>query len=98
VIECINCKKIQVGFGNLLLSFDSAGFDHFRLRIEKWFDGCNEADDHIKNIIAKTQSEEVQLLLSKSELAGLQQMIEYADTEMKTSKLLELFSSPAGNG
>jgi len=92
VIECGKCKKLQVGFGNLLLTLNTAEFGNFRERIMfeqgKVQKGVAE---NVKHIFITTPCEGVTLLLNNAEIKELCHMLDEADSEMKIARLLELF-------
>ncbi|MGC4101590.1 DUF6686 family protein [Ferruginibacter sp.] len=93
VVECNQCNKIQTGFGNLMITFTTEDFENFRNYLLTAVEHRQpSADRKIKSIVIRTPSEGISFLLSEDELAGLQQMIEYADTEMKAAGLLKLFN------
>lgn len=92
VIECNQCHKIQVAFGMMMASFSEKEFHRFRSYIRAKL-GNSYADQNPgeKNILLNTPSESLSLLFSYRELEGLHTMLEQADTEMKTQKMLQLF-------
>lgn len=93
VVECNRCRKIQTGFGNLMVTFSNEDFEKFRIYLLIAVSSRHpNADRKIKSIAIRTPSEGICFLLSEDELLGLQQMIEYADTEMKTAGLMKLFN------
>jgi hypothetical protein len=93
VVECKECQKIQAGFGNLMVTFTHEDFENFRRYLLKATDNRQAcADRKIKSTIIRTPSDGICFLLSEDELMGLQQMIEYADTEMKADCLMKLFN------
>ena len=93
VVECDECQKIQTGFGNLMVTFTQEDFENFRRYLLQATENRQAAGDKkIKSIIIRTPSDGICFLLSEEELMGLQQMIEYADTEMKTAGLVKLFN------
>ncbi len=95
VIECIQCNKIQVCFGNLLLSFRQQTFENFRRYVEKNAATVRpDSQRHIKSLLLTTSCQGINMILSESELEGLYQMLEYADNEMKTAALMKMFDEP----
>ena len=93
VVECNQCNKIQTGFGNLMITFTNEDFENFRNYLLVATENRQPAIDRkIKSIVIRTPSEGICFLLSEDELLGLQQMIEYADTEMKAASLMKLFN------
>jgi hypothetical protein len=92
-VECNECQKIQAAFGNLMVTFTHEDFENFRRYLLKATDNRKAcADRKIKSIIIRMPSDGICFLLSEDELMGLQQMIEYADTEMKAAILIKLFN------
>jgi hypothetical protein len=93
VVECNQCQKIQAGFGNLMVTFTRRDFDTFRLYLLKLNNNSQPCSNKkIKSIVIHTPAEGICFLLSEDELLGLLQMVEYADTEMKTEGLIKLFN------
>jgi len=92
VIECSKCKNLQVGFGNVMLTLDSAEFDELRklLIMEQKKVQCTVIGN-VKHIFIATPCAGVTLLLNNGELNELCNMLDKADTEMKAAQLLELF-------
>lgn len=92
VIRCTACDRIQVGFANLLLTFreeDLALFLRWINRIrEEQQPGLNPV---IRSIIIPSPCEGVSLLLNLKELESLINMMEIADSELKTLQLIQLF-------
>lgn len=93
VIECKHCNKIQVCFGNLLLAFNSETFETFRQYLWQNFETISpDKDRHLKTIVIPTACVGTSMILSEAELSGLYEMIEYADTEMKTAAFISMFN------
>jgi hypothetical protein len=93
VVECNSCRKIQAAFGNLMVTFSNEDFEKFRSYLLTVVNNRqSNTDRKIKSVAIRTASEGICFLLSEDELLGLQQMIEYADTEMKTAGLIKLFN------
>jgi hypothetical protein len=92
VIECNACGKIQVAFGMIMASFQEPDFHRFRDYIRGKI-ACIPADGNPneKNVLLNTPCESLSLLFSYRELDKLHDMLEQADTEMKTHKMLQLF-------
>lgn len=92
VIECKHCKKLQAGFGNVLLTFLKEDFDAFRKHISIVQDrNYPVTEAGIKNIFIPTNHAGFTLLLSKQELDDLHNMLEHADNEIQAGQLIELF-------
>ncbi len=93
VVECNECKKIQAGFGNLMVTFTHKDFENFRRYLLQITENRQPAASRkIKSVVIQTPSDGICFLLSEEELMGLQQMVEYADTEMKSASLIKLFN------
>ena len=92
VIECKLCNKVQVCFGNMLLSFDTKSFETFRQYVERNLETASpEAGRNIKSIVLTTGYNGINIILSGAELEGLHYMIDYADTEMKAAAMMKMF-------
>jgi hypothetical protein len=92
VIECNDCKKIQIAFGMVMIRFEEAAFHRFRQYVESKLAGLETMENiHDKTILVHTPCESMNFLFSRQELSDLHKMIEQADTEMKTQKMLHLF-------
>jgi len=92
IIECDKCKRLQVGFGNVLLSHTREGFSTFRQQILKAHSrNYPVIEAGIKHIFIPTYSEGLTLILNTQELEDLHQMLEYADNEIKAQELMGLF-------
>ena len=92
VIECDKCKKMQVGFGTVQLTFNEEDFTSFR----KYLEDFNKGNDTftkpgIKNFFIPTSCAGVSLLLNKRELDDLNNMLDHADNEMRAAELIGLF-------
>jgi hypothetical protein len=92
VIECGKCKKIQIGFGNVLITFLKEEFTGFRNHIDEVF-GRHQpcVEPVIKHIMIPTPCTGLTLLLNNKELADLHNMLETSDNEMQAQQLLQLF-------
>ncbi len=92
VVRCHACEKIQVGFGNLMVTVSMDEFDSFRRLLKK---ARNEQisvqKETLRNIVIPTPCEGINLLLSLRELREFDHMLEEADTELQSSGLLKLF-------
>ncbi|NCI47328.1 DUF6686 family protein [Sediminibacterium soli] len=98
VIECRNCRKLQLAFGMVMVRFAENEFHSFRRYIaskREEFEGTDNRTD--KTILLQTPCESLNFLFSYEELENLHLMLEQADTEMKTEKMLRLFQEQPGN-
>lgn len=92
-VRCKACEKIQLGFGNLMLTMDENEFDSFRILVKTTLDEQSiEMKESVRCIVIPTPCEGIKLLLSRRELHLLDRMVEDADTELKSVCLLELFN------
>ncbi|MEI6950109.1 DUF6686 family protein [Paraflavisolibacter sp. H34] len=95
VVRCPDCAKLQIGFGNLVLTLDPDGFDQLhrqvRCTLREYIPCPNKA---AKNIMLHTNHEACKLILSEEELLDLHHMLEEADNERQARQLLELFQVP----
>jgi hypothetical protein len=94
VVRCNECEKIQLGFGNLMLTVDTEEFDSFRRLLKKIMgEQVSVPTETIRNIVIPTPCEGVKLLLSLRELREFDHMLEEADTELQSCGLLKLFTN-----
>lgn len=94
VVECRQCNKLQLCFGNIIINFERKDFQSFYeyiLGVQKEKAGC--VDKHQKSIIISTPSEGISFILTAAELDGLCRMTDYVDTEIKTSALIKMFET-----
>lgn len=95
VVRCPECEKIQIGWGNLMVTFGRQDFDDFRWwlkTIKKEQSPCQSPT--LRCIVMPTPCEGMKLLLSKRELEDFDAMLETADTELCSLELLRLFQDP----
>lgn len=92
VIKCLQCQNIQLAFGNVCITFPSDDFGSFFNIIKKFAANLsNTVTVHAKTIYIPTPCDEVKLLLSHAELNALLEMLDVADTELKSLQLISLF-------
>lgn len=93
VVRCRECENLQLGFGNIMLTIASGEFDSFRGWIKKIMQEQSAAQkETVRCIVIPTPCDGVKLLLSLRELREFDHMLEEADTELKSTHLLKLFS------
>ena len=93
VVHCRECKKIQLGFGNLMLTINANEFESFHNFLKGLLSEQREAQYHTARcIFIPTPCEGLRLLLSRRELQSFDRMMEEADTELKSSCLIGMFS------
>ena len=94
VVRCNDCEKIQLGFGNIMLTVSAGEFDSFRRWLKKIMDEqISVQKETLRNIVIPTSCEGIKLLLSLRELREFDHMLEEADTELQSCGLLKLFTN-----
>jgi len=94
VVRCTECEKIQIGYGNLMVTFSREDFTVFRNWLRKI-----KAEQHpsqkptLRSIVIPTPCEGMKLLLSLRELEEFDNMLETADTELQSLELIKLFDN-----
>ena len=93
IIHCLYCNHIQLGFGNIAITFTKDEFYGFQQSMSRVFAGLleEEVDSPLKNITLPTPCEGINLLLSPRELSHLNQMLDMAETELRSQELISLF-------
>lgn len=97
IIHCMECDNIQIGYGNILITFHQNDFGSFRNWLKQV--GNNQTvpehsmEFHIKSIVVPTPCEGLKLLLSVKELGEFNHMLDVADTELQSLALLKLFNT-----
>ena len=95
VVHCLLCDHIQVAFGNIAITLNRKEFYSFEKSMKKLFmeTAPDQINSGIKNITVPTPSEHIVILLSYRELADMNQMIDQAETELRSLELLGMFGS-----
>ncbi len=92
IIRCLDCDKIQIGYGNLMLTLNADGFEVFHGWLKKVKDQQHPSQKETLRCIAiPTPCEGIKLLLSLRELNEFDAMMEEADTELRSTALIKLF-------
>lgn len=93
IVQCTECRRLQMGYGNIMIVFHADEFESFR-KLVKDLNSQQQPEERrqLKHIVIPTPSDCVRLLLSQDDLAELHTMLEEADNEIKTRQLLELFA------
>jgi hypothetical protein len=92
VIRCSQCRNMQLGFGNLMLTFEETAFTDFQQLLNRIAWECRHFDlDDMKRIQVPMPYTGVSMLLSKKELGRLLYMLDAADTELQAISLVDLF-------
>ena len=93
IVQCTECRRLQMGYGNIMIVFYQEEFESFRKLVTDLYNQQQPAErKQLKHIVIPTPSDCVRLLLSRDDLADLHVMLEEADNEMKACQLLELFA------
>lgn len=93
IVQCTECRRLQMGYGNIMVVFYPEEFNSFRRLVnDLHVQHQPEERKQLKHIVIPTPAESVRLLLSRNDLALLHEMLEEADTEIKSRQLLELFA------
>jgi hypothetical protein len=94
VIRCTECDHIQVAFKNLALTFYPVDFDGFCDCLETVYKAVADTPENSsRNLAIPMPYDGVQLLLNKSELNQLYQMLNEANTELRSLELISLFKN-----
>lgn len=95
VVRCGDCEKIQIGFGNMVITFTTADFDSFRWWLQKIKDDQHPSQKTtVRSIMIPTPCEGMKLLLSLRELTDFTEMLDKADTELRSLQMIQLFDNP----
>jgi len=98
VVRCSGCEKIQLGFGNLLVTFGQDEFSAFRWWLRRIKDEQDPAlNPTLRCIMIPTPCEGMKWLLSPRELDELDSMLESADTELRSIELIGLFNDSSAS-
>ena len=93
IVRCNECEKIQLGYGNMVITFGREDFDAFRSWLLRIADEQDPAiSSGLRCILIPTPCEGMKLLLSRRELGEFITMLETADIELQSLDLLKLFS------
>jgi len=93
IVQCTECRRLQMGYGNIMVVFYPEEFNSFRRLVNDLHrQQPPEERRHLKHIVIPTPADSVRLLLSRNDLAALHEMLEEADTEIKACQLMELFA------
>lgn len=93
IVQCTECGRLQMGYGNIMIVFHTDEFESFRKLVKDLHGQQQPAErKQLKHIVIPTPSDCVRLLLSKDDLVKLHSMLEEADNEIKAWQLLELFA------
>lgn len=92
VVECNECKNLQIGFGNVVATVSYNDFEVFKKHIVYVKENYSCGDNSLqKAILLQTPYDGLRFILTEQELEDLYNMIEQTDTERKTAQLLQFF-------
>lgn len=101
IIHCMECDHIQIGYGNILITFHVNEFGTFRNWLKRVESGQtypeHSTEYHIKSIVVPTPCEGLKLLLSVKELVEFNHMLDIADTELQSLAMIRLFNNTDEN-
>lgn len=93
VVRCLECDKIQIGYGNLMLTVNATGFNTFHWLLKKIKDEQHPSQkETLRCIPIPTPCEGIKLLLSMRELIEFDKMMDEADTELQSVEMIKLFN------
>ena len=94
VVRCTECEKIQIGYGNLMITFSREDFSVFRNWLRKIkAEQLPTQKPTLRSIVIPTPCDGMKLLLSLRELEEFDAMLETADTELQSLELIKLFDN-----
>lgn len=80
VVECKECKNLQIGFGNVVATVSNKDFESLRQHVAFVKENYSPDDNRRKkSIMLQTPYSELNFLLTERELDDLQNMIEHTD-------------------
>ena len=92
VIRCSECEKIQVSYGNLLVTFNTGEFESFRRWLPKIRDEHQPSgNNRVRSLVIPTPCEGVKFVLSPRELEEYSNILELADAELHSLEMIKLF-------
>ena len=93
VARCKSCNHYQIAFVTTVLTVTQQQFNTLQKQVSHKFEyAVNSNDENAKNILIPTPCTQVQLCLTKAEVAAFNNMLQHADMETKTLALLSLFN------
>ena len=91
VVECADCRHVQLGFGTVMLTLTRPDFGVFADLVSQHWACHIPVGSQRKCIVLPTPVPFYKVLLTEDELQGLERMLQLADNEMRTESLLGLF-------
>jgi len=94
VVQCERCNHFQVSFGTTMLTLDAANYHTLvKMVAGRRNNHVSVNDIDAKCVVLPTPCSSIHTVLSQKELFQLHDMLQEADTEMKTQELLNLFNA-----
>jgi uncharacterized HAD superfamily protein len=89
VVKCVHCNKFQIAFGNVLINLTPEEFQNFRHQTtEKIKDNKFVDFPDQKNITFYTDSHNIMLVFSFSDLEILYEMLQQANLMLEVNNIL----------
>ena len=94
VLYCGHCNRYRLAFISTALMLSAEEYGGLRSHVEMLYHQHipESMDLNCKSIIIPSVSDQVQIVLTRTELNRLQQMLDRADTEKKVNALMALFN------
>ena len=93
VVQCEECSYFQLSFGTTMLTLNNNNYKAFvDLVSSKKEDHVSMSDKNTKCVVLATPCSSIHTILTENELDRLHNMLQEADTEMKTQHLLAMFN------
>jgi hypothetical protein len=94
VIRCTECENIQIGYGNMVITFTHCDFACFKNWIADMKSECqSSATKSFRNKVLPLPCEGIKFVISVNELIELDTMLESADSELLSLEMLKMFDS-----
>lgn len=92
VVECMECKRLQIGFGNVMATVSHPDFEALQKRIASIKENYAPDDNPLKkSVLLQTPFTGLNFLLTERELDDLYNMMEQTDNERRAAQLLQFF-------
>lgn len=94
VIRCTECENIQIGYGNMVMTFTHCDFVCFK----NWVNDMkseykSSAAKSFRNIVLPVTCEGIKFVVSVNELIELDVMLDSADSELLSLEMIKMFES-----
>jgi hypothetical protein len=96
IVQCVQCNHFRLCFGSTMLSLSQNDYQaFFELVCYKTETHVSMCEKETKCIVLPTTSKAISIILNEIELHALYNMLQDADTEIKTQELIALFNTLA---